>query len=92
MGRFGVLATVLFLVIIFCLNQLEPTGRVFPGKLDSGDCTSNYSKIYFLKTHKTASSVLENIMMRYAWFRNLTVARPSDGRINFSNYKHLQES
>ena len=26
--------------------------------------TTNYSQIYFLKTHKTASSVIENILMR----------------------------
>ena len=26
--------------------------------------STQYSKIYFLKTHKTASSVIENILMR----------------------------
>lgn len=30
-----------------------------------GNCsTKNYEKIYFLKTHKTASTVVENILMR----------------------------
>ena len=49
------------------------------------------SKIYFLKTHKTASSTLENIMMRLAWKYNRTIARPTGtGYINFSLYYPLR--
>lgn len=35
----------------------------------------NFSHIYFLKTHKTASSTIENIMMRLAYNYNKTIAR-----------------
>ena len=40
-------------------------------------------KVYFLKVHKTASSVIENILLRYAWTRNKTLVRPSNGGLNF---------
>ena len=36
---------------------------------------SNFTKIFFLKTHKTASSTIENIMMRLCWNYNKTLAR-----------------
>ena len=42
-------------------------------------------KIYFLKTHKTASSTIENIMMRLALNYNKTIARNVEKNI-FSLY------
>ncbi|CAH1793405.1 unnamed protein product [Owenia fusiformis] len=39
--------------------------------------------IFFLKTHKTGSSTIQNILMRYADKHNLTLALPSKGRYLF---------
>jgi len=54
-----------------------------------GTCRLSDKKIYFLKTHKTASSVIENIMMRYAWTYNKTVHRPHKGVLHFDFYVPL---
>ena len=37
------------------------------------------TKIIFLKTHKTASSTLQNVLLRFGEKRNLTVALPKKG-------------
>ena len=37
------------------------------------------TKITFLKTHKTASSTLQNVLLRFGEKRNLTFALPKNG-------------
>ena len=76
--------TVFFVIDDICIQRetkLELLGRIpEPNVIKSasdpiiGTCQSTNKKIYFLKTHKTASSVIENILMRYAWKYNKTVA------------------
>ena len=48
------------------------------------------SAIFFLKTHKTASSTVENMMMRIALKYNKTIARPTEAAqdpVNFNIYE-----
>jgi len=52
-------------------------------------CQLSDKKVYFLKTHKTASSTIENILMRYAWTYNKTVHRPANGFLNFDFYRPI---
>ncbi|XP_019628592.1 PREDICTED: galactosylceramide sulfotransferase-like [Branchiostoma belcheri] len=49
------------------------------------------SNVVFLKTHKTASSTVQNILMRYGLARNLTFALPYPGRI-LSHHRHFSKS
>ncbi|KAG8445520.1 hypothetical protein GDO86_010330, partial [Hymenochirus boettgeri] len=42
-----------------------------------------YSDIFFLKTHKTGSSTIMNILFRYGEFHNLTFALPSYNSMQF---------
>jgi hypothetical protein len=49
-------------------------------------CTPEKNRLMFLKTHKTASSVIENILYRYGLNYNKTFAMPKDGGLVF-NYK-----
>ena len=51
-----------------------------------------FEKILFLKTHKTGSSSLENVMMRIAWKYNKTVARPVGNVVNFNIYEPFKPS
>ncbi|CAL9694976.1 unnamed protein product [Knipowitschia caucasica] len=54
-----------------------------------------HTNIVFLKTHKTASSTMQNILFRFAERHNLTVALPKNGDSqfaypNFFNVKSVQ--
>ena len=51
-------------------------------------CTtsSNAKNVAFLKTHKTGSSTMSNIMLRYADTHNLTVGLPLDGKWELGGY------
>ena len=62
------------------------TNSVVSIENEAKQCKPKIEKIYFLKTHKTASSTIENIMMRLAWNYNKTVARPYQG-MNFDIYQ-----
>lgn len=86
-----------FVIIYFLLTQailgfLYLLSDDSNSHISRNDETQN-TKIYFLKTHKTASSVLENILMRYSWFRNRTLARPkwrnTNGGLHFDIYNHF---
>ena len=48
-------------------------------------------KVYFLKIHKTASTVIEDILLRYAWTRRKTLMRPLDLSLNFAWHVPLQK-
>ncbi|CAG5098205.1 Oidioi.mRNA.OKI2018_I69.XSR.g15459.t1.cds [Oikopleura dioica] len=49
-------------------------------------CVRQKDRLYFLKTHKTASSVIENILYRYGLRTDKTFAFPSNGALIF-NYR-----
>ena len=50
-------------------------------------------KIFFLKTHKTGSSTVENILMRAALKYNLTLARPKlEYALHFAFHRPLSAS
>ena len=54
---------------------------------------AKFDKILFLKTHKTGSSSLENMMMRIALKYNKTVARPiQTNSLNFNIYAPFKSS
>jgi len=88
-----------FLIFILILKQSfnspsivlkeKPIFQVKSAKsVENRSWNSEFRKIFFLKTHKTASSTIENIMMRLCWNYNKTLARPAgDKGINFSNYQ-----
>ena len=60
----------------FFLNSEKPIFQVKSAKsVENRSWHSNFRKIFFLKTHKTASSTIENIMMRLCWNYNKTLAR-----------------
>ncbi|KAM4040790.1 galactose-3-O-sulfotransferase 2-like [Anomaloglossus baeobatrachus] len=50
----------------------------FRNKRDTKSCQPK-NNIFFLKTHKTASSSIMNILFRYGEFHNLTFAFPTEG-------------
>lgn len=43
------------------------------------------TNLYFMKTHKTGSSTLQNVLVRYAWKNSLIVGLPKDD-ILFRSY------
>jgi galactosylceramide sulfotransferase len=51
------------------------------------DCSAGPSKnVAFLKTHKTGSSTMSNIMLRFADTHNLTVGLPLEGKWELGGY------
>lgn len=50
------------------------------------DVTGNSNNVVFLKTHKTGSSTMSNIMLRYADTHNLTVGLPLEGKWELGGY------
>ena len=67
-------------IIIFSLNissQVHVKGTFVPGEKLS--CPKEISKIGFMKTHKTASSTVQNILMRFGLNSNLNFAMLSEG-------------
>ena len=55
---------------------------LFHSRTTSNSCQPKDS-VLFLKTHKTGSSTITNILNRYGDFHNLTFALPHDGFYNF---------
>jgi len=51
-----------------------------------GTCTKTVTNVVFLKTHKTGSSTMSNIMLRFADTHNLTVALPLKGHWELGAY------
>lgn len=44
--------------------------------------------VFFMKTHKTGSTTMQNILLRYAWAQNLTVGLPlSSNNFDYANQK-----
>lgn len=59
------------------------------------ECTdpkSDRNRIVFLKTHKTASSTIQNILMRYGTKYDKTFALPSTGKTIFKYWKSWSEA
>uniref|UniRef100_H2Z1W9 Galactosylceramide sulfotransferase n=1 Tax=Ciona savignyi TaxID=51511 RepID=H2Z1W9_CIOSA len=46
-------------------------------------------KIMFMKTHKTAGTSVMNIIERFAWRNNLTIALPNGGNADQFNYPNM---
>lgn len=63
----------------------RPIPNVVLGRpiLDNNKKCIAKEKIYFLKIHKAASSVIEDILLRYAWTRRKTLMRPDKLSLNF---------
>ena len=64
----------------------ENFSELFPTGIPTSSRSLSRDKIYFLKTHKTGSSTVENILLRIALKYNKTIARPKNGGLNFDNY------
>ncbi|TRY68546.1 hypothetical protein TCAL_06217 [Tigriopus californicus] len=58
--------------------QFVRTNRLFRPSIDGQDL-GPVKKVGFLKTHKTASSTIQNIILRYGLNHNLTFVLPSSG-------------
>lgn len=62
-------------MLIFCLYRTMEVFRLNCPSMNSGTAAKQ-TNVVFLKTHKTASSTLQNIFFRFAERNNLTVALP----------------
>merc|ERR1712226_549284 len=64
-----------------------PMARVAEKTFTFPDCAAGPSlNVAFLKTHKTGSSTMSNIMLRYADTHNLTVGLPLEGKWELGGY------
>merc|ERR1712226_1080701 len=64
-----------------------PMARVAEKTFTFPDCAAgNSNNVVFLKTHKTGSSTMSNIMLRYADTHNLTVGLPLEGKWELGGY------
>ena len=59
--------------------QGEPIKFNYSNTLSTDVVKPVITKITFLKTHKTASSTLQNVLLRFGEKRNLTFALPKNG-------------
>ena len=65
-------------------NDMTIATRSIKNKFKSKEkCFEPQTNIVFLKTHKTGSSTITNILNRFAETHNLTVALPMDGFYHF---------
>ncbi|XP_013881504.1 galactose-3-O-sulfotransferase 3, partial [Austrofundulus limnaeus] len=58
------------------MNHINWTMEVFHRSPASHSLAHKHTNVAFLKTHKTASSTLQNILFRFAEHNNLTMALP----------------
>ncbi|XP_078681498.1 galactosylceramide sulfotransferase-like [Branchiostoma floridae x Branchiostoma belcheri] len=88
--RAAILCTAVFVVTLLLLLHRYRKGEVFIGgiqsmrnnlKIDRSSAMRCSAKmnIVFLKTHKTAGSTVQNILLRYGLEKNLTFALPAAG-------------
>jgi len=64
-----------------------PMARVAEKTFTFPDCAAGPSlNVAFLKTHKTGSSTMSNIMLRFADVHNLTVGLPLEGKWELGGY------
>ena len=57
-----------------------------PSNWPQCEAQGNSNNVVFLKTHKTGSSTMSNIMLRYADTHNLTVGLPLEGKWELGGY------
>ncbi|XP_023222369.1 galactose-3-O-sulfotransferase 4-like [Centruroides sculpturatus] len=80
----SVLATLGIMSVVLLLFNIQTPFSAVPGNLqrvrrgESATCSSK-TNIVFLKTHKCASSTIQNIFMRYGDRNNLTFVLPAAG-------------
>ena len=68
----------MFLTLIYTILQSPRTQRWVRHQKDYGQC-SKKTKIAFLKTHKCASSSVQNMLMRFGLENELNFVLPSVG-------------
>ncbi|OCT81118.1 galactose-3-O-sulfotransferase 2 [Xenopus laevis] len=70
-------------LILKRILDLEDKKSKENGKTVKGSCTP-HRHIFFLKTHKTGSSTIMNILFRFGDLRNLSFAHPTNGNSQFN--------
>lgn len=73
-------------------SESQSKGKKSTLPMKCTDPESDSSRVVFLKTHKTASSTIQNILMRYGTKHKKTFALPATGKTIFKYWKSWSES